>query len=287
MNRGTTNVAPPLLDEVGQWPSETGRPLTAVQDPWNESWEAPQRGDLARKHSLARKRERLLARKGHSTPTDLEELEALPDPDDEIVVGNNGVFSKIGVVLATFASAYWYYAVTIVGLAIALPLALGWSTSTVATGSMEPVISPGDVVAFADYDGGNLPIGSIIRFDDPNRAGETVTHRLIGINPDGTFETKGDANSQPDSSSVPPETVSGVARIVTPHAGLPQVWVGSENWTTFTLWVSITVAAGMTVGLYGRGTAEPKVRRRGMLLSLIHISEPTRPVGISRMPSSA
>jgi signal peptidase I len=217
MRRGTTNVAPPLPDEVGQGPSDTGRPLTAVQDPWSGTWEAPESGDLARKHTLARKRQRLLAHKGHSAPIDLEALEALPDPDD-IVVGDKGLFSKVGVVFATLASAYWYYAITIVGLAVALPLAIGWSTSTVATGSMEPVISPGDVVAFSDYDGGNLPIGSIIRFEDPARPGQTVTHRVTDINPDGTFETKGDANARPDSTCRPHRDASrrtppGVGRV--------------------------------------------------------------------------
>ena len=80
MMRGTTTVAPPLPDEVGQGPSEFGRPLTAVQDLWAEGWTPPEHKDLVRRHALARKRERvqeqLTQTLGHSpSQNELEELE--------------------------------------------------------------------------------------------------------------------------------------------------------------------------------------------------------------------
>ena len=56
-----------------------------------------------------------------------------------------------------------------------------------------------------------------------------------------------------------------------------------------TRWCRITPAACSRIGATGEGPddATAETRLDNALLSLIHISEPTRPCGTSRMPSSA
>ena len=66
----------------------------------------------------------------------------------------------------------------------------------VLTGSMSPVIEPGDLIIAMDVDADNLKEGDIITFRAPQNT--LVTHRIIGINEDGSFVTKGDANNVED-----------------------------------------------------------------------------------------
>ncbi|MGI5999196.1 MAG: signal peptidase I [Lutispora sp.] len=66
----------------------------------------------------------------------------------------------------------------------------------VLTGSMRPVIEPGDLIIAKAVDSDSLKEGDIITF----RASQNtlVTHRIIEINEDGSFVTKGDANNVED-----------------------------------------------------------------------------------------
>jgi signal peptidase I len=60
-------------------------------------------------------------------------------------------------------------------------------------GSMAPTIEPGDLVFIGRAD--HLEIGDIGVFQVN---GKVVTHRVVGINADGTYMTQGDANPTPD-----------------------------------------------------------------------------------------
>lgn len=66
----------------------------------------------------------------------------------------------------------------------------------VLTGSMSPAIEPGDLIITRAVDTDSLKEGDIITF----RASQNtlVTHRIIEINEDGSFVTKGDANNVED-----------------------------------------------------------------------------------------
>lgn len=86
--------------------------------------------------------------------------------------------------------------------------AVGGQINVIETGSMEPTIKPGDVVV--DFPvansavetrfirGGTIRTGDVVTFmpnaDDPS----LITHRVMTMNDDGTFVTKGDANKSPD-----------------------------------------------------------------------------------------
>jgi signal peptidase len=109
-----------------------------------------------------------------------------------------------------------------------VPAAFGWTTAVVTSGSMQPSVRTGDVVAaspVAPGAAGTLPRGTVILFKDPADPGKLLLHRLVGFTPDGKLITKGDANAVTDSSPVPVEYLKGRARLRIPGLGLPVVWI--------------------------------------------------------------
>lgn len=85
-------------------------------------------------------------------------------------------------------------------LAIAINLAMGALLATdmpvvaVESNSMVPTFYKGDLLILQGVSQENLGEGDIIVFipDGSNRA---IVHRIVEVNPDGTFQTKGDANA--------------------------------------------------------------------------------------------
>lgn len=83
-------------------------------------------------------------------------------------------------------------------LAIAGPLAFGDRPHTVLTGSMEPAISPGDVVIDEQIQPTAARVGDVVTFRDPEEKGRYLTHRVVGLRREGShlwFVTQGDANN--------------------------------------------------------------------------------------------
>jgi signal peptidase I len=105
-----------------------------------------------------------------------------------------------------------------------VPLATGWHTDVVLSGSMQPQISPGDLVIVAPGTKGIHP-GQVIAFRDPAHPGRQLVHRVVQRNTDGTFTTRGDANPSADSTPVPLSNVDGLARLRIPWLGLPVYWL--------------------------------------------------------------
>ncbi len=111
-----------------------------------------------------------------------------------------------------------------------LPIVIpGVTSAAITSESMLPRLHAGDVVIAVSQ--GNTPIaeGTIVVFKDPVK-GDLVTHRIVGINPDGTYTTKGDANGINDVAPVPPENIKGVGRWVVPYVGLLRVWLAESQW---------------------------------------------------------
>jgi signal peptidase I len=163
---------------------------------------------------------------------------------------------RLRLVIATVATAYWYFAVATLAITVLVPLAAGWTTSTVMSNSMGPTVSAGDVVAFSAYDGSQLTQGTIILFDDPTRENSSLMHRVVALNPDGSYETKGDANQGSDSTQVPVESIVGVARMISPYAGLPYFWLNTGQYVWLAGWILLTAAAAMLMSP-GRDPEEP------------------------------
>lgn len=85
----------------------------------------------------------------------------------------------------------------------------------VLSGSMEPAIPTGSIV-LADKNSSDINIGDIIAF---NKGDISVTHRVSGIDEDGNFITKGDANETADPAPVAREQVIGKCLYTIPFLG--------------------------------------------------------------------
>jgi signal peptidase I len=87
----------------------------------------------------------------------------------------------------------------------------GKSVLKVVTGSMEPSINVGEYIVVEKVDNSALKKGDIISFysEQTDIYGMLVTHRIVDIQEDGTFITKGDANNIEDSVAVKPDKIVG------------------------------------------------------------------------------
>jgi signal peptidase I len=84
------------------------------------------------------------------------------------------------------------------------PFPLAYTSSD----SMEPILEKGDLLLIQRQD--SYEIGDIIVFE-AEEVNIPISHRLIEINPDGTYQTKGDANEAQLNfeRSIEPETIAG------------------------------------------------------------------------------
>ncbi len=104
--------------------------------------------------------------------------------------------------------------------------------SVVLTGSMEPMIDPGDVVLVKkiqeEREIDALSQGDIINF---KRNDITITHRIIEVRRDEagnvSFQTKGDNNDSADEQLVQPNDINGTVSKVIPKVGLPVLVIKS------------------------------------------------------------
>ena len=114
--------------------------------------------------------------------------------------------------------------VSSLSLWIALPWAfLDWSPTLVTSGSMEPLVAPGDVVMIRPVSPEELTPNTVVLFE---RADDTrVLHRIVEQLPDGTFRTQGDANAVPDSEFLHLDQIRGAAVLAVPWVGRPSLWL--------------------------------------------------------------
>lgn len=110
---------------------------------------------------------------------------------------------------------------TIIGVTavilVVVPLIFGIKTYIVLSGSMEPNIQTG-ALAYVNtkYEISDIKEGDVIAF----RAGDSqVTHRVVSINDDRTFTTKGDANDANDFDPVKFEEYNGKTIFSIPFLG--------------------------------------------------------------------
>lgn len=105
----------------------------------------------------------------------------------------------------------------------ALPEVVGADESyVVLSGSMEPTLSPGDVVIVDAT--ATVGVGDIITYDTGDQV--PTTHRVIDER-DGGYQTKGDANENVDSGLVAFESVIGRTIITIPFVGYVILWANS------------------------------------------------------------
>lgn len=103
---------------------------------------------------------------------------------------------------------------------LAFALATDMPMVAVESNSMVPTFNKGDILILQGMPMDELEIGDVIVFS-PDGRGIPVVHRIIAKNPDGTFQTKGDANSGqlPFEKSVEPSQIHGMSIATVPYLG--------------------------------------------------------------------
>ena len=116
---------------------------------------------------------------------------------------------------------------------IAIPWAfLGWSPTLVTSGSMQPLITAGDVVLVRPVAADDLTVNSVVLYDRPDTG--RVLHRIVEQLPDGSFLTRGDANTSDDSGFLHADQVEGAAVLAVPWIGRPSLWLAEGRTTLLT-----------------------------------------------------
>lgn len=90
-------------------------------------------------------------------------------------------------------------------LSVTAPALVGYRSLVVLSGSMSPAIGTGDVVVERPVSPLDLRVGDVVTFQDPDRAGRAVTHRIRDVRVRGAavdVTTRGDANGTVERWSV-------------------------------------------------------------------------------------
>jgi signal peptidase len=90
-------------------------------------------------------------------------------------------------------------------VAVTAPYVAGGRSYTVMSGSMEPRIHTGDVVADERVRADRIAVGDIVTFPDPQTRGRLITHRVRSVRVHGdrvSVVTKGDANTATEHWSI-------------------------------------------------------------------------------------
>jgi signal peptidase I len=170
------------------------------------------------------------------------QLSGSHDADDAPASPPAGKLARIRPLLSLLASLFLTIQVCLAAWVLLPAVALGWEPRVVLTESMEPGMNAGDVVLVSPPPEGRLANGTIIVFEDPH-TGTQITHRIVDIETDGGYRTKGDANSTPDAAPVAEEDIVGVARLLVPAIGTPLRWVDAGRPLLVAFWFGATICA--------------------------------------------
>ncbi|HEX7168276.1 MAG TPA: signal peptidase I [Acidimicrobiales bacterium] len=106
---------------------------------------------------------------------------------------------------------------------IVAPMALGWRSLTVMSGSMEPTIATADIVVTRPVDASAVRPGTVITFQDPAGDGRLITHRVRRATLDGDSVhviTQGDANESVERWTIATTGRVGVVQYRIPAVGV-------------------------------------------------------------------
>ncbi len=76
-----------------------------------------------------------------------------------------------------------------------------------------------------------------------NRDHDLVTHRVVSVNPDGSYVTKGDVNGLDDPAPIPAANIRGTAQWIVPFVGLLRIWAAQGQWALLIATIAATATA--------------------------------------------
>jgi signal peptidase len=150
------------------------------------------------------------------------------------------IYMLVGVVLA------WG-----INQGMAFALTTDMPVVAVESNSMVPVFYKGDILVLRGMEPDALKVGDVIVYSVRGRD-VPIVHRIVKINPDGSFQTKGDANSgQLDFEYyVGPDTVHGKVMVIIPYLGW--VKIGMVQYVLPNISYVLAAVVVIAVIYYGR-----------------------------------
>ena len=116
------------------------------------------------------------------------------------------IFQRISLILGLLILGIYF-----------VPMMFGIMPYIVVSGSMEPTISTGSIAYInSNIKAKEIQVGDVIGFNSDNGQ---VTHRVVSINSNGSFVTKGDNNKDNDIKPVQPSKVEGKTVFSIPFIG--------------------------------------------------------------------
>jgi signal peptidase len=143
--------------------------------------------------------------------------------------------------------------------AITVPLAFGYHSFAVLSGSMEPTISTGDVIVVKTISPLDAKVGDVVSFRDPEDAARLLSHRVteMHVSPQGVaFVTKGDANTGVERWQIARNGTIGKIEYHVPKLGYVTNRLGSKFGRLLFIVVPILLLAALELRRLWR--TEPK-----------------------------
>ncbi len=144
-----------------------------------------------------------------------------------------GRTSPLRWVTQAFAWGGIIVTVLVLAVGVIIPRAVGGTTYTVLTSSMEPDLPPGTLVVTKPVDADQVRVGEVITYQLESGKPTTVTHRVVEarytLNGDLQLITQGDANPVPDSKPVIAEQVRGKLWYSVPYLGRVNNWLTPDR----------------------------------------------------------
>ena len=156
-----------------------------------------------------------------------------------------------------------------IAVVFAVPAVVGADHGyVVLTGSMAPAIAAGDAIIVDDRPAARISEGDVITFVPSGFTSQSdvrVTHRVVAVHEraDGVyFETKGDANEDPDPGLVPADRVIGVVIFSIPKFGYLVSFVGTPIGKLSIIVVpAVILAVSEVYSLVGKGLGKQERER--------------------------
>lgn len=142
---------------------------------------------------------------------------------------------------------------------------LGFKPMSVLTGSMSPLMEPGDLIVIKKANAREVEVGDVITYRQDDST--LVTHRVVEVLREGGkvfFRTKGDANNTEDASLVSAEALLGTLAFIIPRGGYVANFVRSPaGFVVFIILPVVLLIALEVKDLWAAAEAEEKDKRHG------------------------
>ncbi len=165
-------------------------------------------------------------------------------------------------VIKYFSAAVLVFAM-LIAVFILLAPHLGWQIDTAVSNSMTPAFKAGGLVVTQAVDPTEIKVGDTITYGSPIDE-KLVTHRVVEIKEHSPllFQTKGDANEDPDPYLVPAQNVVGRVCFYIPQLGYFTQFVKSRLGLILLLFIPGFIIIMMETRNIWRELAKNEIERK-------------------------